>query len=204
MLVGGAAILANYNFRDMTVDIDAIIHASSSMKDAINEIGDRFKLPNGWLSADFMRTSSYTDKLNEFSVYYKTFSGVIQVRSISAEYLIAMKLRSGRKYKNDLSDIVGILAEHEKMGQAITWEKVDLAMRNLYISWAGVAGDIVAFIQDVLKAGDYSKLLNKLQEQEIQAKDMLIEFQHEYPNIVNQSNADTILKQLESKKYENI
>ena len=36
ILVGGAAILVNYGFRAMTTDIDAIIHAASSMKNAIN------------------------------------------------------------------------------------------------------------------------------------------------------------------------
>ena len=38
VLVGGAAILTNYGFRDMTTDVDAIIHAASSMKDAINKV----------------------------------------------------------------------------------------------------------------------------------------------------------------------
>lgn len=110
ILIGGAAILTNYGFREMTTDVDAIIHASSSMKDAINYVRDKYNLPNDWLNADFMRTSSYSPKLNEFSTYYRTFSNVLTVRTISAEYLIAMKLRSGRKYKNDLSDIIGILA----------------------------------------------------------------------------------------------
>lgn len=36
VLVGGAAILANYGFRNMTTDIDAVIHTASSMKEAIN------------------------------------------------------------------------------------------------------------------------------------------------------------------------
>ena len=34
ILIGGAAILINYGFREMTYDMDAIIQASSSMKDA--------------------------------------------------------------------------------------------------------------------------------------------------------------------------
>lgn len=34
-------------------------------------------------------------------------------------FLIAMKLRVGRKYKNDLSDIIDILAGHEKWGNPI-------------------------------------------------------------------------------------
>ena len=58
ILVGGAAILAGYGFRDMTTDIDAVIHASSFIKDAINHVGDRFVLPNGWLNTDFIRTAS--------------------------------------------------------------------------------------------------------------------------------------------------
>ena len=45
ILIGGAAVLINYGFRDMTTDIDALIHAASSMKDAISRVGDRFDLP---------------------------------------------------------------------------------------------------------------------------------------------------------------
>ena len=36
ILIGGAAILVNYGFREMTTDVDAVIHAASAMKDAIN------------------------------------------------------------------------------------------------------------------------------------------------------------------------
>ena len=41
ILIGGASVLVNYGFRDMTTDIDAVIHAASVMKDVINQIGDR-------------------------------------------------------------------------------------------------------------------------------------------------------------------
>lgn len=34
ILIGGASILANYGFREMTYDIDAVVSASSAMKDA--------------------------------------------------------------------------------------------------------------------------------------------------------------------------
>lgn len=91
ILVGGAAILANYGFRDMTTDIDAVIVASSAMKDAINRIGDRYGLPNGWLNMDFQKTFSYSAGLLQHSLYYKCFSQVLDVRVVTAEYLIAMK-----------------------------------------------------------------------------------------------------------------
>ena len=57
ILIGGASVLINYGFREMTYDMDAIIQASSSMKDAINHVGDRLGLPNGWLNTDFMKTA---------------------------------------------------------------------------------------------------------------------------------------------------
>lgn len=46
ILIGGAAILANYGFREMTTDVDAVIHAVSSMKEAVNHVGDKYNLPN--------------------------------------------------------------------------------------------------------------------------------------------------------------
>jgi len=112
ILIGGASILLNYGFRDVTTDIDALIIAASSMKEAINIVGDKRGLPTGWLNTDFVKTESFSPKLYQYSEYYKTFSNVLEVRTIGAEYLIAMKLRSGRLYKNDISDVVGILAAH--------------------------------------------------------------------------------------------
>ena len=53
ILIGGASILANYGFREMTYDIDALIIASSAMKDAVDKVGDMFELPKGWLNSDF-------------------------------------------------------------------------------------------------------------------------------------------------------
>ena len=124
ILIGGASVLVNYEFRDMTTDIDALIQAASVMKDVINLVGDRYHLPNGWLNQDFIRTESYSPELVRFSEYYRTYSNVLTVRTVAAEYLIAMKLRSGRQYKSDLSDVLGILAEHEKNGNPITLERI--------------------------------------------------------------------------------
>lgn len=89
--------------------------ASSVMKEAINAVGDRLELPNGWLNTDFKNTSSFSPKLIQYSKHYRTYSGVLNIRTINAEYLIAMKLMSGRRYKKDLSDIVGILNEQKRI-----------------------------------------------------------------------------------------
>ena len=47
VLIGGASVLINYGFRNMTTDIDALIQAASAIKEAINRVGDRYGLPNG-------------------------------------------------------------------------------------------------------------------------------------------------------------
>lgn len=200
VLVGGAAILTNYGFRDMTTDIDAVIYAASSMKDAINLVGDKFGLPNGWLNADFMHTGSYSPKLDEFSVYYKSFYGVLSVRTIAAEYLIAMKLRSGSKYKNDLSDVIGILAEHEKRGMPITLEKVDKAVTNLYGGWNILPEDSKSFIENAIKNGNFENVYTSVRNDEIESRDILIGFEKDYPKVAKESNVNDILKILKAKR----
>lgn len=139
VLVGGAAILANYGFREMTYDIDAVITASSAMKEAVNAVGDKFLLPNCWLNADFKNSNSYSPKLGQYSKHYRTYSNVLHIRTISAEYLLAMKLMSGRSYKKDLSDVVGVLYEQEKAGQPLDYSKIDKAVKELYESWDGIS-----------------------------------------------------------------
>lgn len=52
-----------------------------------------------------------------------------------ALYLLAMKLMAGRQYKYDLSDVIGILWEHEKSGSPISLQQVKSAAENLYGSY---------------------------------------------------------------------
>lgn len=200
ILIGGAAILANYGFREMTTDVDAVIHAVSSMKEAVNKVGDKYNLPNGWLNADFMKTDSYSSKLDQYSVYYKEFSNVLTVRTVSAEYLIAMKLCSGRKYKKDLSDIIGILAEHEKRGEPITLEKIDKAVTDLYGSWDKISEDSRIFIEETMKKGDFEKVYTEISVEENKAKDLLINFEQDYPGVANTANVNDILMSLKKKQ----
>ena len=200
ILIGGAAILANYGFREMTTDVDAVIHAVSSMKEAVNHVGDKYNLPNGWLNADFMKTDSYSSKLDQYSVYYREFSNVLTVRTVSAEYLIAMKLCSGRKYKKDLSDVIGILAEHEKRGEPITMDRIDKAVTDLYGSWEKISEDSKNFIQEAMEKGNFEKAYDEISAEETKEKGLLINFEQDYPGVTNTANVNDILKNLKKKK----
>ena len=203
ILIGGAAILANYGFREATYDIDAVIVASSAMKQAVNQVGDRLGLPNGWLNTDFKNTTSYSDKLSEVSVYYKTFSNILTVRTVTGEYLIAMKLMSGRKYKNDLSDIAGILWEHHKKGSPITADMVDSAVATLYGSWEQIPQNSKLLIDTAFAEGNYETLYRQSMENENEAKNILLDFDKTHPGELKGENIDAILEQARLKKNEN-
>ena len=199
ILIGGAAVLINYGFRDMTTDIDALIHAASSMKDAISRVGDRFDLPTDWLNADFTHTDSYSPKLAEFSVYYKTWSNVLTVRTVAAEYLIAMKLRSGRQYKSDLSDVIGILFEHEKRGTPIGMEQIWKAVTDLYGGWDVLPEASQAFIENVMHSGQLAQLYAQTAAGDKETKELLLRFEQDYPGVTKESNVDAIAGTLQKR-----
>lgn len=199
ILIGGASVLLNYGFRNMTTDIDAMIRAASGMKDAINTVGDRFDLPNGWLNADFQHTSSYTPKLAEFSVYYKTYSNVLSIRTIASEYLIAMKLRSGRRYKNDMSDILGILSEHERKGMSISMQQIQKAVTDLYGDWTTLPEESQTFITNTMANGNFEQLYKQMIQREQEAKALLVQFEKDYPGVAKESNVNNIARDLQKK-----
>ena len=199
ILIGGAAVLINYGFREKTYDFDAIIRASSAMKDAINYVGDENQLQKGWLNSDFTKTNSYSPKLVQYSTYYKTFSNILTVRTISKEYLVAMKLRSFRTYKNDLSDIVGIYREQMELGDPLTKERVEQAVVNLYQSWDSISENAQNLISRLETIDDFDTFYDETRKSEIENEETLMQFEGKYPNKLNDENVDSILKSIKQK-----
>ena len=200
VLVGGAAILANYGFREMTYDIDAVITASSAMKEAVNAVGDRLGLPNGWLNADFKNTSSYSPKLSQYSKYYRTYSNVLNIRTISAEYLVAMKLMSGRRYKKDLSDIIGILSEQERRGEPLSYRQIDCAVRNLYGGWDDISEYAIQVLKAALDSENLKELFMEQEREEALSKQAVLQVQKYEGEKVKESNVDEIIQKAIRKK----
>ena len=195
-LIGGASILVNYGFRDSTYDVDALIQASSAMKDAINYVTDTLGLPNGWLNEDFKNTKSYTPRLVNYSKYYRTFSNVLTVRTITREYLVAMKLMAYRQYKHDISDIVGILREQQNSGNPLTFERIDKAVTDLYDSWENLPENAKSLIESILANEDMDALYRAYADEEAAAKDALITFEDKYPDVLKEDNLADILRRL--------
>ena len=88
-------------------------------------------------------------------------------RTSNAEYLIAMKLMSGRRYKKDLSDIVGILNEQKRIGKPLDYSKIDRAVKDLYDSWNGIS----EYTTKVLKAALESENLEELFEEQVKEEE---------------------------------
>lgn len=201
-LIGGASILINYGFRDSTYDVDALIQASPSMKDAINYVTDTMGLPNGWLNEDFKNTKSYTPRLVHYSKYYRTFSNVVTVRTITGEYLVAMKLMAYRQYKHDISDIVGILRDQQKAGDPLTFEQIDAAVRNLYDCWENMPGESRKMIESILAAENLDELYASYTSEEQAAKEALLDFEGKHPDVLKEDNLNDILGDLLARQEE--
>lgn len=200
ILIGGASVVINYGFREMTYDMDAIINASSSMKDAINFVGDKFGLPNGWMNDDFMKTNSYTPKIAQYSKYYRTFSNTVTFRTVTGEYLVAMKLMSGRQYKYDRSDVIGVLWEQDKTGDPLTIERIKQAVCNLYGSYEILPKEIREFVEKALEDGNYEKMYTLARQYEADNKETLLEYLDEKPRSINADNVNDVLESLRKRK----
>lgn len=200
VLIGGAAILANYSFRESTYDIDALINASEYMKDAINIVGDEMGLPNSWINSDFVKTPSYSPHLILYSKFYKRFSSILDVRIVTGEYLIAMKLMSARQYKHDISDVIGILIEEKKRGNNISLTMIQKAVVDLYGKWERIPEKSRKFSDELFFGGKLEFLYEKYRENEIESRALLTEFKQEYQNVLNGDNINDVLEHLKKRK----
>lgn len=200
ILVGGASVLINYGFREMTTDIDAVIQASSAMKESIYAVGDKYQLPDDWLNTDFTRTGSYSTKLVQYSKYYRTFSNILEVRTIRGEYLIAMKLRSGRLYKKDMSDIVGVVMAQKKSGEPITYDAVERAVIDLYGGWDEIEDYARETLKSALNAEDIEEIFLAQQQEEVQNKTIILEIQERNPAILKENSIRDIIEMAKEKQ----
>lgn len=198
VIVGGAAILAKYGFRDASYDVDAIIRASSSLKDAALSIGDKYGLEHNWLNSDFKNTDSYSEKLYQHSKHFRTFANVLEVRIVEPEYLLATKLKSARPYKHDFSDIIGIITEEKEINPDFSKQMVMAAYQDMYGS-IPVDPDGQRYMNEAFSTTTPETLIKQVRKSEENAKNLLQNFQTNYPDTLNESNINNILQTLTVK-----
>ena len=197
IIVGGSSIMLNYLFRHETEDIDAYFLTSSAIKQAAHNIADQYNLPHDWINDDFKYTESYTPKIIQYSKYLCTFSNVLTIRTITAEYLIAMKLRAYRLYKHDLSDIYGILFEEQ---HNITSNSIKQAVIDLYGALSVLSQEALELLQNVSEIEISFANYQEARNSELNNKRLLNNFNIEYPGQIDQNNVEQILEILKNKR----
>lgn len=197
IIVGGGSVMINYDFRMNSVDIDAFSTSEEAIKSAARIVAEKYSLPNDWLNDDFKKTKSYSPKLREYSVHYRTYSNVLEFRTIKREYLIAMKMASSRKYKNDLSDILGILYYHYTTQDEISFEEIEKAVLDLYENWNNISDETKEFVETAIRNRSFIDGYERQKENEQKIKESLISFEVDYPDITNEDNIDEIISKLE-------
>ena len=107
---------------------------------------------------------------------------------------------AGRQYKNDLSDVVGILIEQKNAEKEISLESIKRAAGELYEGYENLPELSRNFIEAVYQNSDLSALYEKIRDDEKQNKDILLEFQDDYPDVLNGDNLADILRAAKAKK----
>jgi predicted DNA-binding transcriptional regulator len=200
IITGGAAILMQYSYRQSSYDVDAIIHASGAIKDAANAVAEKYGLAHDWLNSDFMRTTSYSKKLEQHSRYVATRSNILTIRVVDAEYLLATKLKSGREYKHDLSDIAGIIIEEKAKNPAFSKEDVINAFYDMYGMDSEIDDTVKSIMGEAFSTNEPEKLLERIKSEEQEATELLKDFEKDYNNVLNDENVHAILENIKAKK----
>lgn len=199
-VVGGASIVLNYNFRTMTTDFDAILSGSKdTFKEAIRKVADQKGYTIHWINDDFKNTESFSRKIEQYSKFYKEFANCVEVRTVSAEYLLAMKIRSARIYKHDWSDIIGIIKEHVEKKMPITYEIIEKAYQNLYECEMILTEDVTNSLKSILTAENLEDLYYEAVEIESTNKEVLNIAQTEYVDLIHKDNVNQFVSGMKNK-----
>ena len=204
VIVGGGSILLNYGFREATQDFDIMVQSLGMIKNVSYRIADLYNLPDNWLNTDFMRTASYSDKLREVSKHFCSFNnGSLEFRTVNGEYLIAMKMVSAREYRNDISDVVGILIYMKNESENFSMDRIDYAINFLYGKQEDVIKeDVYDKVKEYAKwsVPELEKEYDVLTQMEKQTKHELIDINEKYQGVVKEESIDTVIAGLRRRK----
>jgi hypothetical protein len=111
-LYGGALMLLAYDARDVTKDVDAIVHPPEVARQLVAQVGRERGLHEGWLNDDVRQFVSGREQKNELVLPNVKRNG-LHVTRPTAKYLLAMKVMASRKplpgYPGDFDDIARLL-----------------------------------------------------------------------------------------------
>jgi hypothetical protein len=77
---------------------------------------------------------------------------------------------------------------------------IEDAVTDLYGSWEKIPDDAQEFIKNVMKDGDYDRMLSEIRESEKATRTILLDFEDSYPGKTNTENVNDIINILRKKK----
>ena len=111
-LYGGVVMLLAYNARQVTKDVDAIVHPPDVARRLVARVAGERGLHDGWLNDDVKQFISIREAKNELIIANVSPTG-LHVTRPTAKYLLAMKVMACRKplpgYEGDYKDIEVLL-----------------------------------------------------------------------------------------------
>jgi hypothetical protein len=135
LLTGGASMALVHSARDMTKDIDALYEPKSSINEIAAKIAEEHDLPGDWLNDSVKGFVGVNVPVESFL----KLPGLI-INTVSAEYLLSMKLLSARYGEKDYEDIaflieeLGISSASEAYGIIEKyWPQRTVAPKTMYI-----------------------------------------------------------------------
>lgn len=106
---------------------------------------------------------------------------------------------AGRQYKNDLSDIVGILIEQEERNEPLSFKIIQKAIVDLYDTYDKIPEDSRAFIEALYQKEDLHQFYKQCRKLEQENREALVVFRENYPGVLNGDNLADILKAAREK-----
>ena len=111
-LYGGAVMLLAYDARDVTKDVDAIIHPPEVGRRLVAKVATERGLSEDWLNDNVRLFVSAKEAKNEMPLANVSRAG-LHITRPTAKYLLAMKVMASRKplpgYAGDYGDIETLL-----------------------------------------------------------------------------------------------
>jgi hypothetical protein len=151
LLTGGAAMCLVHEARDMTKDIDALYEPKEIINTLAAKIAERERLPAGWLNDGVKGFIEPNAPIEDFASYKG-----LKIQTVSAEYLLAMKLLSARYGEKDYEDILFLL---NKLGITTRQRATDTLLAfyppsRILPKTQYVIDELIAQIQSSKETGD--------------------------------------------------
>jgi hypothetical protein len=90
--------------------------------------------------------------------------------------------------------------EQEERNKPLSFDIIQKAIIDLYDSYDKIPEDSRNFIESIYKKNNLHEFYSKCRELEQENKDVLVEFQENYPGVINGDNLADILKAARERK----